>query len=119
MTPPLATARNPYPTAAYYPQQPLLLQESSYATLPPDTLFFIFYYQQGTIQQYYAAQALSKTWKYHKKYHTWFRRLEPPRVVQDDFEQGSYKFFDYEGAWIQRQLPDFQLQYADLEDWSS
>ena len=36
--------------------------------------FFIFYQQQGTYQQYLAARELKKqSWRYHKKYLTWFQ----------------------------------------------
>lgn len=42
--------------------------------LNTDTLFLIFYYQQGTYQQYLAARELKKqSWRYHKKYMTWFQ----------------------------------------------
>lgn len=42
--------------------------------LHTDTLFLIFYYQQGTYQQYLAARELKRqSWRYHKKYMTWFQ----------------------------------------------
>lgn len=50
--------------------------------LNTDTLFLIFYYQQGTFQQYLAARELKRqSWRYHKKYMTWFQvRLVHRRV---------------------------------------
>jgi len=46
-----------------------------------DTLFFIFYFQKDTYEQYLAAKELKKrAWRFHKKYLTWFKRLEAPRV---------------------------------------
>lgn len=42
--------------------------------LNTDTLFLIFYYQQGSYQQYLAARELKRqSWRYHKKYMTWFQ----------------------------------------------
>jgi hypothetical protein len=36
---------------------------------------------QGTYQQYLAARELKKqSWRYHKKYMTWFQRHEEPKV---------------------------------------
>lgn len=62
-----------------------------------DTLFFIFYYQQGTLQQYLAAKELKRqSWRYHKKYLTWFQRHEEPKEITADYEQGTYVYFDYE-----------------------
>ena len=82
-----------------------------------DTLFFIFYYQQGTYQQYLAARELKKrSWRYHKKYLTWFQRHEEPKVTADEFEQGTYVYFDYETGWCQRIKSEFTFEYSFLED---
>jgi len=88
-----------------------------------DTLFFIFYYQQGTYQQYLAARELKKqSWRFHKKYKTWFQRHEEPQVTTDEFEQGTYVYFDYQGSpeskggWCQRIKYDFTFEYEFLED---
>eukprot|EP00965_Chrysotila_dentata_P133389 4410735-Pleurochrysis_carterae.AAC.1 len=43
---------------------------------------------QGTYQQYLAARELKKqSWRYHKKYLTWFQRHEEPKVTADEYEQ--------------------------------
>ena len=50
-------------------------------------LFFIFYHQQGTYQQYLAARELKKqSWRFHKKYMTWFQRHEEPKVTTEEYE---------------------------------
>ncbi|KAF9575761.1 general negative regulator of transcription subunit 5 [Mortierella alpina] len=112
--------KNPYPTPSYYPQaQPTGLFESTavFEKFDIDTLFFIFYYQQGTYQQYLAARELKKqSWRFHKKYLTWFQRHEEPKAITDDYEQGTYIYFDYEGAWCQRKKTDFRFEYKFLED---
>ncbi|CAI0384021.1 unnamed protein product [Linum tenue] len=69
------------------------LTMDSYGT---DTLFFAFYYQQNTYQQYLAARELKKgSWRYHRKYNTWFQRHEEPKVATDEYEQGTYVYFDF------------------------
>lgn len=51
---------------------------------------------QNTYQQYLAAKELKKqSWRYHKDYNTWFQRHEEPKVSTDDFEQGTYVYFDF------------------------
>ncbi|KAH7044760.1 Not1 N-terminal domain, CCR4-Not complex component-domain-containing protein [Linnemannia elongata] len=114
------TPKNPYPTPSYYPQLPppaLFETSATFEKFDIDTLFFIFYYQQGTYQQYLAARELKKqSWRFHKKYLTWFQRHEEPKAITDDYEQGTYIYFDYEGAWCQRKKTDFRFEYKFLED---
>jgi hypothetical protein len=51
---------------------------------------------QGTYQQYLAAKELKKqSWRYHKKYNTWFQRHEEPKLTTDEYEQGTYVYFDF------------------------
>ncbi|KAG2175293.1 hypothetical protein INT44_007781 [Umbelopsis vinacea] len=111
--------KNPYPTPSYYPQQPLAVFDNPaiFEKFDTDALFFIFYYQQGTYQQYLAARELKKqSWRFHKKYLTWFQRHEEPSVITEEYEQGTYVYFDYEGAWCQRKKTDFRFSYRFLED---
>eukprot|EP01094_Clydonella_sp_ATCC50884_P001281 TRINITY_DN10967_c0_g1_i1.p1 TRINITY_DN10967_c0_g1~~TRINITY_DN10967_c0_g1_i1.p1 ORF type:complete len:195 (-),score=19.71 TRINITY_DN10967_c0_g1_i1:248-832(-) len=111
--------RNPYPTPPYYPDAPLPLfeKQSTFEKLDTDTLFFIFYYHQGTYQQYLAARELKKrSWRYHKKYLTWFQRHEEPKEITADYEQGTYVYFDYETGWCQRKKTEFTFEYRYLED---
>ncbi|KAF9110272.1 proteinral negative regulator of transcription subunit 5 [Mortierella sp. AM989] len=114
------TPKNPFPTPSYYPQSPppgLFESPAMFEKFDIDTLFFIFYYQQGTYQQYLAARELKKqSWRFHKKYLTWFQRHEEPKAITDDYEQGTYIYFDYEGAWCQRKKTDFRFEYKFLED---
>lgn len=109
----------PFPVPSYYPQTPLPVFDSAaiFEKLDIDTLFFIFYYQQGTYQQYLAARELKRqSWRFHKKYLTWFQRHEEPKAITDEYEQGTYVYFDYEGTWCQRKKGDFRFDYKWLED---
>ena len=113
------TPRNPYPSPSCYPSAPSPIFENPavFEKLGTDALFFIFYYCQGTYQQYLAARELKKqSWRYHKKYMTWFQRHEEPKVTTDDYEQGTYVYFDYETGWCQRIKSDFRFEYSFLED---
>jgi CCR4-NOT transcription complex subunit 3 len=103
--------RNPFNTPSFYPEQPLAIFTNPilFDKFDMDTLFYIFYYQQGTYQQYLAAKELKKqSWRFHKKYATWFQRHEEPKEITEHYEQGTYVYFDYEGAWCQRKKTDFK-----------
>merc|ERR1719356_32543 len=114
------TPRNPYPaTPISFPSSPSPIFDNPeiFSKLGTDALFFIFYYSQGTYQQYLAAKELKKqSWRYHKKYMTWFQRHEEPKVTTDEYEQGTYVYFDYETGWCQRLKADFRFEYSFLED---
>ena len=89
-------------TPSHYPQEPLGIFDDPklYSRIDTDALFYAFYYQQGTYQQYLAAKALKgQSWRFHKQYQTWFQRHEEPKVISEEFEQGTYRFFDYESTW--------------------
>ncbi|KAI8963780.1 Not1 N-terminal domain, CCR4-Not complex component-domain-containing protein [Daldinia sp. FL1419] len=108
-----------YPSASGYPQEPLPIFENPqlYSRIEPDTLFYVFYYKQGTYQQYLAAKALKdQSWRFHKQYQTWFQRHEEPKSITEEFEQGTYRFFDYESTWMNRRKADFKFAYRFLED---
>ncbi|XP_012092685.1 CCR4-NOT transcription complex subunit 3 isoform X3 [Jatropha curcas] len=125
------TPRHPAATPPSYPQvqAPIVnnpgfwerLTIDSYGT---DTLFFAFYYQQNTYQQYLAAKELKKqSWRFHRKYNTWFQRHEEPKVATDEYEQGTYVYFDFHIAnddlqhgWCQRIKTEFTFEYNYLED---
>jgi CCR4-NOT transcription complex subunit 3 len=95
--------QNPYPyTPDHYPQEPLAIFDDPrlYTRIETDALFYAFYYRQGTYQQFLAAKALkSQSWRFHKQYQTWFQRHEEPKSITEDYEQGTYRFFDYESTW--------------------
>lgn len=110
---------NPHRTPSYYPQtpHPAFNNPEIFSRFNTDTLYFIFYYQQATYQQYLAAKELKKqSWRYHKKYLTWFQRHDQPKVTTDEYEQGTYIYFDYETGWCQRIKQEFVFKYAYLED---
>lgn len=91
-----------YTSMSQYPQEPLAIFDDPrlYSRIDPDTLFYVFYYKQGTYQQYLAAKALKdQSWRFHKQYQTWFQRHEEPKSITEEFEQGTYRFFDYESTW--------------------
>ena len=97
--------------------QPSFEKPSFYEKLQLDTLFAIFYYLPGTFFQYLAARELKRqSWRFHKKYLTWFQRHEEPKVITEDYEQGTYIYFDYEGSWCQRKKSEFTFEYRFLED---
>ncbi|OQN95757.1 hypothetical protein B0A48_17947 [Cryoendolithus antarcticus] len=113
-------AQTPYAyTPSHYPQEPLGIFDDPrlYSRIDTDSLFYAFYYRQGTYQQYLAAKALkSQSWRFHKQYQTWFQRHEEPKTITEEFEQGTYRFFDYESTWMNRRKADFKFAYKFLED---
>ncbi|CAH0546440.1 unnamed protein product [Brassicogethes aeneus] len=110
--------RNPFNTPAYYVQSPLAHSDTLefYQRLATETLFFVFYYMEGTKAQYLAAKALKKqSWRFHTKYMMWFQRHEEPKIINEEYEQGTYIYFDYE-KWGQRKKEGFTFEYKYLED---
>jgi CCR4-NOT transcription complex subunit 3 len=112
MAPDVADAEPPrsyYPESYWntnktWPKEPLQIMDNPQLYQPTkvdnDTLFYAFYYKQGTYQQYLAAKALKdQAWRFHKQYQTWFQRHEEPKNITEEFEQGTYRFFDYESTW--------------------
>ena len=81
-----------------------------------------------------AARELKKqSWRFHKKYLTWyphplpahaivftcahrFQRHEEPKEITNDYEQGTYVYFDYETGWCQRKKAEFTFEYRYLEE---
>ena len=93
-------------TPAHYPQDvlPIFDDPALYDNqrMETDTLFYIFYYRQNSYQQWLAARALkNQSWRFHKQYQTWFQRHEEPKQITEEFEQGTYRFFDYESTWYE------------------
>uniref|UniRef100_S4R4R5 CCR4-NOT transcription complex subunit 3 n=1 Tax=Petromyzon marinus TaxID=7757 RepID=S4R4R5_PETMA len=109
--------RNPCPTPSYHHRPPTHSDTLEfYQRLSTETLFFIFYYLEGTKAQYLAAKALKKqSWRFHTKYMMWFQRHEEPKTITDEYEQGTYIYFDYE-KWGQRKKEGFTFEYRYLED---
>lgn len=115
---------NPHKTPDFFPQDPLPIfdKPAVFEKFDIDTLFFIFYHQQNTKQQYFASRELKKnSWRYHTKYLTWFRRHDEPKIIEKDYEEGTYIYFDYEldNGWCQRKKCEFKFEYRFLEGQGS
>ncbi|KAF9481976.1 hypothetical protein BDN70DRAFT_875595 [Pholiota conissans] len=111
--------RNPFQTAHYYPQtpHPLLQTPAIFSQLDVESLFWVFYYLPGTYQQYLAAKELKRqSWRFHVKYLTWFQRHSEPQAITEEYEQGVYVYFDWEGSWCQRKKSDFRFEYRYLSE---
>ncbi|XP_020275994.1 CCR4-NOT transcription complex subunit 3-like isoform X2 [Asparagus officinalis] len=122
--------RHPVVTPPSFPQtqvgiveNPAFWERMSIEQLGTDTLFFAFYYQQNTYQQYLAARELKRySWRYHRKYNTWFQRHAEPNVTNDEYEKGTYVYFDFhiadepQNGWCQRIKNEFTFEYNYLED---
>lgn len=105
-------------TPSYYPMTPPNGHDSIdfLNKLTSDSLFFMFYYMEGTKAQFLAAQALKKlSWRFHTRYMMWFQRFEEPKVINDEYEMGTYVYFDFE-KWGQRKKEGFTFEYKYLED---
>ncbi|KAH9824722.1 Not1 N-terminal domain, CCR4-Not complex component-domain-containing protein [Melampsora americana] len=111
--------RNPYQTSSHYPQQPMAFEKrpAIWSEIEVEVLFYLFYYHQGGYLQYLAAKELKKrAWRFHKYYLTWFQRAKNPEEMADDYEKGSYTYFDWEADWLMRTKTPFQFDYKHLED---
>ena len=126
-TPSALSPRNPVAVPPSFPNVPSSVfdKPNIFLKFDPDTLFFIFYYQQGTLQQYLAAKELKRQgWRFHKKYLTWFQRHDEPKIVNDEYETGTFIYFDYANVvfrgqgsgWCQRIKSEFVFEYRYLED---
>ncbi|KAG8428175.1 general negative regulator of transcription subunit 5 [Metarhizium acridum] len=87
-------------TGSGFPREPLPIFDDPrlYARIDPDTLFYVFYYKQGTAQQRGSSD------------------MREPKNITEEFEQGTYRFFDYESTWMNRRKADFKFAYKFLED---
>jgi len=111
--------RNPFQTPDYYPQaqNPVLSTAGIFSQLDVETLFYVFYFLPGTYQQYLAAKELKRqSWRFHVKYLTWFQRHSEPQAITEEYEQGIYVYFDWEGSWCQRKKSDFRFEYRYLSE---
>ena len=67
--------------------------------------------------RYLAAKELKRqSWRFHVRYLTWFQRHSEPQAITEEYEQGVYVYFDWEGSWCQRKKSDFRFEYRYLED---
>lgn len=110
--------QNPYPTPQWYPQSPAALFDNPavYAKFDEDTLFYIFYYSHRDYHRYLAARELKRqSWRFSIRYGTWFRRHSEPIAINEEYEEGSYVYFDFESSWCQRRKNHFRFEYKYLE----
>ena len=108
-----------YNTPSHYPQEPHVIIDNPelYSKIDTDTLFYIFYYRQGSYQQHLAAKSLkNQSWRFHRQYQTWFQRHEEPKTITEEFEQGTYRFFDYESTWLENTCHVSQI-YFNAYTW--
>ena len=67
--------------------------------------------------RYLAAKELKRqSWRFHIKYLTWFQRHSEPQAITEEYEQGVYVYFDWEGSWCQRKKSDFRFEYRYLSE---
>ncbi|CAH8843067.1 unnamed protein product [Trichobilharzia szidati] len=114
----MIVCKNPVNCPSYYPREPLVGTDSEeyYMKLDAQTLFFIFYYFEGTKAQYLAAKALKRmSWRFHTKFMMWFQRHEEPKQITDEYESGSYIYYDFR-TMRQRKKEEFMFHYSFLED---
>ncbi|KAG8218806.1 Not1 N-terminal domain, CCR4-Not complex component-domain-containing protein [Butyriboletus roseoflavus] len=129
--------RHPFNAPSFYPQtpHPVLSSPALFSQIDVETLFYVFYYLPGTYQQYghslsstqlgglialhryLAAKELKRqSWRFHVKYLTWFQRHSEPQAITEEYEQGVYVYFDWEGSWCQRKKSDFRFEYRYLSE---
>jgi CCR4-NOT transcriptional regulation complex NOT5 subunit len=69
------------------------------------------------LYRYLAAKELKRqSWRFHVKYLTWFQRHSEPQAITEEYEQGVYVYFDWEGSWCQRKKSDFRFEYRYLSE---
>ncbi|KAF7795876.1 hypothetical protein EIP86_007043 [Pleurotus ostreatoroseus] len=63
-----------------------------------------------------AKELKRQSWRFHVKYLTWFQRHSEPQAITEEYEQGVYVYFDWEGSWCQRKKSDFRFEYRYLSE---
>ena len=111
---------NAVETPDEYPQSPnpRLLQPEFFARFDLSTLFYIFFYFPGTPQQYFAGRELKqREWRFHTKYQTWFHRIGSPTEITQNYEIGTFMYFDHNTSegWCVRQRDSFKFEYECLQ----
>ena len=77
-------------------------------------LFFIFFFESDTyVQSLVVAELKNQSWRYHKKYQTWFMRHAEPTFISDTYEQGSYVYYDTETN-ATKLRDSFVFNYSEL-----
>ncbi|MES1904418.1 MAG: CCR4-NOT transcription complex, subunit 3 [Paramarteilia canceri] len=110
--------RSPVSTPEYYPTTMAfeVLNFETFRKFSTELLFTLFYRYEGTLIQKLAAKALkNQSWRFHTNYKLWFQRLQEPKTMTDEYEHGSYIYFDIE-KWAKRNKDGFTFEYKYLED---
>lgn len=109
---PVQTPPAHYPSSGYYD----LFNMETFQKFSPELLFTLFYRYDGTLIQKLAARALKQhSWRFHTDVKMWFQRRQEPKRMTEQFENGSYLYFDFE-RWTIREKNDFTFEYKYLED---
>eukprot|EP00878_Enallax_costatus_P032876 GHUV01036195.1.p2 GENE.GHUV01036195.1~~GHUV01036195.1.p2 ORF type:complete len:106 (-),score=9.20 GHUV01036195.1:400-717(-) len=58
-----------------------------------------------------------QSWRYHKHHNAWFQRYAEPTVTSEEYEQGTYVYFDYnimhddlQTGWCYRRKENFTFR---------
>ena len=102
-------------THSSFPTKSIPTNTDLFDKLSVESLFLAFYFQQGFHMTYFsllqfiiflgthnqclaATKLKQRSWRFHKKYFTWFQRHDEPKRTTDQFEEGTYVYFDYENG---------------------
>ncbi|KAI9626368.1 hypothetical protein KEM48_010427 [Puccinia striiformis f. sp. tritici PST-130] len=96
--------RNPYPTSSHYPQHPMAFEKRPLV------------WNDIEVEISSCKRIEETCLEIHKYYLTWFQRAKNPEEMADDYEKGSYTYFDWEADWLLRTKTPFQFDYKHLED---
>lgn len=73
--------------------------------------------------RFFPQELKRQNWRYHKQHNAWFQRYAEPSVTTEEFEQGTYVYFDYnimhddlQSGWCYRRKENFTFRYDALED---
>ncbi|KAG2485337.1 hypothetical protein HYH03_015919 [Edaphochlamys debaryana] len=118
--------RHPVAVPASYPKTPpeVVDNPALFRKMDPECLFFAFYFQPNTYQQFLAAHELKRqSWRFHRHHNAWFQRFTEPSITSEEYEQGTYVYFDYnivhddmQTGWCYRRKENFTFRYDALED---
>ena len=54
--------------------------------------------------------------RYHKREKCWFIRSNTPKETKDDYEMGTYVFFDFQDEWKNKKKENYKFEYNHLEE---
>jgi hypothetical protein len=60
-----------------------------------------------------------QSWRYHKQHNAWFQRYAEPAAATEEYEQGTYVYFDYnivhddlQTGWCYRRKENFTFRWG-------